>query len=128
MEEVLFQDQPNGYNKAQVDNYVRKIAEAYQSAYTEYTAICEKYNTLTQDYKKLEAEKYSGIDGDIIAKVLINSEKTAQEIIDNARSEEARIVDLTVKNLQYAYTTLEIAMGEVKNFLTFNNSETDDIE
>lgn len=124
MEKTLFKEQVNGYDKEQVDNYIRKITEAYQANYNEYLALCEKYNGLVQDYKELEAKKQqAGIDADVIAKALINSEKMAKEIIDNAHSEESRIIDLTVKNLQYAYATLETAMHEVQKFLTFNNAE-----
>lgn len=128
MSEIYFNEQKNGYDKAQVDNYINKITEAYQKAYEEYLATCEKYNNLMQDYKRLEANRQteSNADAGIIAKTLIDSEKMAKKIIDNAHDEEARIVDLTVKNLQYAYTTLESAMNEVKDFLTFNNAAASD--
>ncbi|MCL1858847.1 MAG: DivIVA domain-containing protein [Oscillospiraceae bacterium] len=129
MERIFFKEQPNGYDKEQVDNYIRKITEAYQTAYDEYLAACEKYNNLIQDYKKLESEKQakqSAADVDIIAKTLINSERLAKEIIDNAHTEENRVIELTVKNLQYAYTTLESAMSEVQKFLTFNNAISDE--
>jgi len=33
---------------------------------------------------------------------------------------------LTVKNLQYAYTTLETAMREVQKFLIFNNAAVEE--
>jgi len=124
MTEVFFSEQKNGYDKIQVDNYIHKVTEAYQTAYKEYLATCEKYNNLMQDYKKLESEKQSSVnaDADIIAKTLINSERLAKEIIDNARSEEAKIVDMTVQNITYAYKTLETAMNEIQKFLSFNNS------
>jgi len=124
----FFKEQLTGYDKNQVDNYIQKIADAYQTAYNEYLATCEKYNALMQDYKILEEKKQSGInaDADIIAKTLINSEKLAKEIIDNAHEEERRIVDLTVKNFQYAYTVLETAIKEVQKFLEFNNAALKD--
>ena len=59
MEKTLFREQPNGYDKKQVDNYICKITGAYQKAYNEYLATYEKYNRLLQDYKKLEAETLS---------------------------------------------------------------------
>ena len=127
MAEILFNEQKNGYDKIQVDSYIQKITEAYQTAYKEYQTTCEKYNNLMQDYKKLELAKNSGgnADADIIAKTLINSERLAKEIIDNAHSEEARIVDMTVQNIVYAYKTLENAMSEIQKFLAFSNSVTD---
>ena len=122
MTNVFFSEQQNGYDKTQVDNYIQKVTEAYQAAYKEYLDTCEKYNNLMQEYKKLETEKRSGINADIIAKTLISSEKLAQEIVDNAHAEEAKIVDMTVQNVEYAYKTLENAMGEIKKFLTFNST------
>jgi len=122
MERTLFRDQVNGYDKDQVDNYIRKITEAYQTAYSEYLATCDKYNNLTQEYKKLESEKQDGVNAEIIAKTLLDSQKLAKEIINNAQNEGSRMIELTVKNLQYAYTTLENAMSEVQKFLTFNNA------
>jgi len=126
MERTFFKEQSNGYDKEQVDSYIRKITEAYRTAYNEYLATCEKYNSLTQDYKRLESEKKSEIDVDVIAKTLINSEKLAKEIVDNAHTEGSRIVELTIKNLQYAYTTLESAMNEVQKFLMFNNAVSEE--
>ena len=121
MSEIYFTVQKNGYDKAQVDNYIHKITEAYKTTYDEYLAVCEKYNVLMRDYQKLESDKKDAASAEIIAKTLINSEKLAKEIIDNAHDEGNRMIDLTVKNLQYAYTTLENAMNEVAKFLTFNN-------
>jgi len=126
MTEILFNEQKNGYDKIQVDSYIQKITEAYQTACKEYQTTCEKYNNLMQDYKKLELAKNSGgnADADIIAKTLINSERLAKEIIDNAHSEEARIVDMTVQNIVYAYKTLENAMSEIQKFLAFSPEAT----
>lgn len=124
MTEVFFAEQKDGYDKSQVDSYINKLAEAYQTAYQEYLAICEKYNSLMRDYKKLESEKQTVVSADIVMKTLINSEKLASEIIENARAEETKIVETTVKNLQYAYKTLEHAMSEVQKCLTFNSFAT----
>ena len=128
MEKIFFAEQTNGYDKKQVDNYIQKLTEAYQKAYNEYFDTYNKYNVLIQNYKKLESEKQvesqMGLKSDIIEKILLDAEKLAKDIINNAHSEEARIVDLTVKNLQYAYKTLENAMSEVQKFLAFNNFAT----
>ena len=55
MEEIFFTEQKNGYDKEQVDSYIHKLTEAYQKAYDEYFAMCDKYNNLMYDYKQLEA-------------------------------------------------------------------------
>ena len=125
MEKIFFADQTNGYDKSQVDNYIRKLAEAYQKVYREHLEICDKYNGLIQDYEILESKKQagsqSGLSSDTIEKILLEAEKLAADTINNARAEESRIMDLTIKNLQYAYKTLEHAMSEVQKFLAFNN-------
>jgi len=121
MAEIFFTEQKNGYDKAQVDNYIQMLTKSYQKAYQEYVDICAKYNELKQDYKKLEADKPVGIDADLIAKTLINSEKLAKEIVDNAYNEEAQMVEKTKKNLEQAYKTVEQAMAEAQKFLKFHN-------
>jgi cell division septum initiation protein DivIVA len=124
MAEVFFAEQKNGYDKTQVDNYIQMLTKSYQKAYKEYTDISGKYNELLQDYKKMEAEKQGGRNGlnaDIIAKALINSEKLAKEITDNAYSEEARLVAQTKNNLEQAYKTVEKAFNEAQKFLTLQS-------
>ena len=136
MAEIFFSEQQNGYDKTQVDNYIKKLTEAYQTAYKEYIAVYEKYNALLQDYKKLESSKQTGLDAELITKALLNAEKLAKEIIDNAHTEERRIIDMTAKNLEYAYKTLKQSMEEVQKYLLFNNiditaetiSETEAVE
>jgi len=87
----LFSEQTNGYDKSQVDDYVRRLTEAYQSAYNEYQGVCVKYNNLVNDYKNLEVEKLAGtkaeINADIIAKALLDSEILALKIKDDAKAE-----------------------------------------
>ena len=130
--EITFNNQKNGYDKTQVNNYVQKIAEAYQKMYEEHTAICEKYDNLLQDYKKLEEQNQNAVatSTEMIAKTLIDTEKLAKRIVGNARKEEARVMALTAKSLESAYFALEQAMDtiglEAQKFLntgTENNVE-----
>lgn len=117
MTEVFFNEQKNGYDKNQVDNYISRLAEAYQTAYKEYLAVCDRYNNLMRDFKKLEAERRSGGDADVAAKYYIDSEKLAKEIIGNAYSEEAKIMDRAAKNLEHVYSMMETAINEALKFL-----------
>ena len=130
MGEINFKEERNGYDKGEVDSYIKKVSDAYQRAYGEYLNTVEKYNRLMEEHKKLESEKRSvqGSDAEVIAKTLISSERLAKEIIENAREEESRIVDMTVQNIVYAYKTLENAMGEIQKFLAFNNSTMDEMK
>jgi len=115
MTEISFKEQKNGYNKLQVDNYIQKIAEAYQTAYDEYTAISEKYDSLMQDYKRLEAEKGGTAENETeaAAKILIDADRLAKKTIAKARKEEARINGIASKSLEGAYAALEQAMNAI---------------
>ena len=126
MAEILFTEQKNGYDKAQVDNYIQMLTKSYQKVYKEYLDISGKHNELMQEYKRLETEKPekpAGLNADIIAKALINSEKLAKEIVDNAHNEEARMVEQTKRNLDQAYQIVEQAINEARKFLTFHNEK-----
>ncbi|MCL2772325.1 MAG: DivIVA domain-containing protein [Oscillospiraceae bacterium] len=122
MAEIFFTAQNDGYDRAQVDNYIHRLTEAYQKAYNEYLATCDKYNALMQDYKKLEADKQVGMNANVIARTLMDSERLAQEIIDNAYNEEARIIEQTKNSIDYVYKTIEKAMTDVQKFLVIRSN------
>ncbi|MCL2814182.1 MAG: DivIVA domain-containing protein [Oscillospiraceae bacterium] len=117
MTEISFNDRKNGYDKLQVDNYIKKISEAYQEVYREHVSICEKYDSLLENYKKLEEQNQAPPEHDTetetIAITLLDAENLAKKIVANARREEARIMDLAAKNLENAYLVLERAMDAV---------------
>jgi len=123
MSEIFFSEQKNGYDKNQVDNYIRKLTEAYQTAYKEYLAVCDKYNDLLLKFKKLESEKKSGPDVSVITKTLMDSERLAREIVNNAYDEESKIIEQTKKNLDYVYATIGQAINEVQNFLNSRGND-----
>jgi len=89
--EVSFEKQLSGYDRGQVNRYIANISEAYQTAYNEYTAVCEKYNSLLEDYRKLEEKEQNKPGADIIAKTLVDTESLAHRILEDAGSEAARI-------------------------------------
>lgn len=114
MTEIFFNDKKNGYDKSQVDNYIKKISEAYQEVYREHISIREKYDNLLENYKKLEEQNLPPEHNtETIAITLLEAENLAKKIIANARREEARIMDLAAKNLENAYFVLERAMDAV---------------
>jgi len=53
MGKVFFREQPNGYDKERVDNYIRKLMKAYQTVYSNYLEISEKQYGL----KKTETQE-----------------------------------------------------------------------
>ncbi|MCL2337077.1 MAG: DivIVA domain-containing protein [Firmicutes bacterium] len=109
MAEVIFATQSEGYNKTDVDNYISKLREAYQTAYHENQTISSKYEALMQDYQKLEAEKQGGLNAEVITKVLLDAEILARKIIDEACVEADKITGQAQKNIDRIYD----AMGEV---------------
>lgn len=137
MANIEFAEQKNGYDKDQVDNYIHKLTGAYQRTYDEYLAACEKYNALKEDYKQLsderkqlEDEKQIGLNSNLVSKVLLDSEKLAQEIVEttykiiaNAYNEEARIIEKARQNFEQANEKIDQAMSEAQKFLTFRNSK-----
>ena len=92
--DVLFADQTDGYDKEQVDDYVGRLSDAYQTVYREYQSVCAKYNTLVQDYRILEKEKtLNNIDAGTLAKAVIDSGVLTTKIKETARTEADRIID-----------------------------------
>ena len=46
MPTTLFKEQPKGYDKKQVKNYIRRLTKAYETTYREYLDTVEKYDEL----------------------------------------------------------------------------------
>jgi len=46
MPKKLFKEQPNGYDKKQVDRYIRKLMKSYEITYKNYLEAFEKNHTL----------------------------------------------------------------------------------
>ena len=91
--EVHFEKQFNGYDRGQVDRYVASLTNAYQTAYDEYKAVCDKYNGLLEDYKEFKEKEAERPAADIITKTLVDTESLAHKIIADATEEAARITD-----------------------------------
>jgi cell division septum initiation protein DivIVA len=91
--EVSFDKQLSGYNREQVDQYIGNLSAAYQSAYDEYTSVCEKYDKLLQDYVQMEAKEQDRPDADVVAKALIDAETLVQMKLakSNEENEKTRI-------------------------------------
>jgi cell division initiation protein len=86
--DVSFSKQFNGYDRDEVDRYIKNLSQTYQTAYEEYNAVCTKYNELFEKYKALgEQQDKNKPNADIITKTLVNAESLAQKIIAEAQSE-----------------------------------------
>lgn len=47
---IPFDKEVGGYNKVQVDSYLKLLSEAYSEAFAEYDLICKKYNALLDKF------------------------------------------------------------------------------
>ena len=116
--EIVFTEEKNGYAKDEVDNYVEKISEAYQKAYGEYQTVCDNYkklydtyNSLLEESKMTNVPRQTGLNSEIIAKTLMDTEILAQKIIDNCQA----LAAVCMKN------GLEVLTGGTDNHLMLIN-------
>ena len=49
MAKKYFREQKNGYDKEQVDNYIRKLIETFERTYKEYLDTYDKYCILSSE-------------------------------------------------------------------------------
>ena len=90
---AIFLKQFIGYDISQVNNYVNKFAQAYQTVYDEYKSLYGKYNDLLKKHNELEVRDKNTLNPDIISKTLINAEMLARQIISEGEAEAKKIIE-----------------------------------
>ena len=88
---VPFQIQEMGYNKEQVDKYVRKLAEEYGNLQQRIVDLSEKASK--PDVQSDEAMK-------AIAKAMVDAEIKGIHIVTEAKNEAGRIIEDAYKELE----------------------------
>jgi len=92
---ISFRSKLNGYDKAQVDNYIENLTDAYGAAHDEYAAKCVEYDGLFESFKELELEarerRHAGADA--ATRTLLDTEILAYQITDNAQDDARRIIE-----------------------------------
>ena len=139
MSEIFFSEQKYGYDKGQVTKYIGKLTDAYQAAFDEHKAAVARYNSLLDDYRRLEEEhgglkaRYrqlksvseveddetddmKGVSG-VVSRTIVNAEVLAQKILEGARAEAAMIAEKSGMVLERAHTTVREAIGEVEKLM-----------
>lgn len=91
--EITFAKQFSGYDREQVDRYVNRLSGAYQTAFTEYNELLAAYKELKQRNDLLEDAASNRPDPDLVTKVLMDSEATAQKRIADAQLEAQVIIN-----------------------------------
>ncbi|MCL2152354.1 MAG: hypothetical protein FWH57_05260 [Oscillospiraceae bacterium] len=69
---ISFETEIYGYNKDQVDNYIKRLSDAYQETYGEYQDISNKYADLMANSHKRKDHARSDANSDIIPRALEN--------------------------------------------------------
>ena len=102
-----FNEVRKGYDKEQVDAYI--------------TTIATEYETLTKEYKKLEAkckaEKNDTSYSEAIAAALVNAELSGKKIIAGAQTEAERIVLVANREVEEISNRKEGAIEEVRQLV-----------
>ena len=89
--EDLFDEQFNGYNKAQVDGYVKSLSAAYQTAYESYNDLYSKYKDMREKHKSTEEMSDIRISLETIPAAPANPKILAQNAIEEIKAEMERI-------------------------------------
>jgi len=119
---IKFAEQPMGYDKQQVDNYINKLTYEYNAMHNEYMNLVTKCNSLSETCLRLSDEKnhlnemlnqqpVQGRDNEAaIAKAIIDAEILAKQIVDRANTESAKVEE-----------SMRIARDEIKQLQTIKD-------
>jgi len=118
--QVMFQNEINGYDRDQVDKYVSRLSEAYQTAYDENQAIRASYSNLIEEYRKLEEQVKEKPNSRCVAKTVMQTETLAQKIIDEAHIEAEKLKAEALRVIDSAYE--KVAEIEAKARKLTNNA------
>ena len=100
---IKFVEQPMGYDKQQVDNYISKLTYEYTAMHNEYMNLVTKCNTLSETCSRLTDEKnklaemlnqrplQSSNNEAAIARAIIDAETLAKQIVDRANLDAAKV-------------------------------------
>jgi len=96
-----FDKQFSGYNKSQVDNYIRSLSDAYQTAYDEYLNLRAEHDEL-RERLVLKERNLIRPDAEPTLGTLGNSEVQARQIIKEAKERAKKIIDGTIEETSRA--------------------------
>ena len=122
---IVFTRERNGYDRGQVDSYIKKVSETYQTTYSEYLDINSKYEKLLEEHENLESREMPGMNSEIAAKTLISTELLANKIITEAQAEAAAIIEEAQKSGDAARAEAESLSEEAQRRAAQARSEAD---
>ena len=119
---IKFVEQPMGYDKQQVDNYINKLTYEYNAMHNEYMNLVTKCNSLSETCLRLSDEKnrlnemlnqqpiQNKDNESAIAKAIIDAEILAKQIVDHANAESTKVEE-----------SMRIARDEIKQLQTIKD-------
>ena len=104
----FFTTRAAGYDTDQVDRYIQKITAEYENLQGQLAELSGRYDRLLEqpDLKK-----------DAIAKALVDAEIMAIQIVNQAKSEAARILESSQQELQRIQQEKTCVTSEIGNML-----------
>ena len=120
---ISFTREKNGYDRGQVDSYIKKVSEAYQTTYLEYLDINDKYEKLAEERENSDLRELPGMNSEIAAKTLISTELLANKIITDAQAQAAAIIEEAQKDIANAWEATDSASEEAQRSVTDAQAE-----
>ncbi|MCL2126254.1 MAG: DivIVA domain-containing protein [Oscillospiraceae bacterium] len=120
---ISFTREKNGYDRDQVDSYIKKVSEAYQTTYYEYIDVNSKYKKLLEERDDHGAQGSTGMNSEVAAKTLISTEKLAQSIIADAQTEASGIIDDAKQNIASAQAEADSIIADAQKRLADARAE-----
>ncbi len=108
MEGRKFPVEKEGYDVTLVDFYIDTLSEAYELEYEEHQSLQVKYNNLSSEYTKLRDKIRSESSVKTVAKTLADIDILAEELMEEARAEAAKLKDEALSVIDDAYSKAAI--------------------
>ena len=105
---VPFQTHEMGYNKGQVDKYIQKLSEEYGNLQQKFIELSEKAS---------RSDVYSDDTVKAIAKAMVDAEIKGIQIVSEAKSEAARIIENAYMELEQIKGAKERTILEINDLL-----------
>ena len=105
---VNFGEEKRGYNKVQVDGYIKTINDEYEKLTEEYQALADE----------LEAKKADDSYADAIASVLINAELSSRQIVTTAEYKAKEAVVKANQDVERILQTKKTVLEEIDQLST----------
>ena len=120
---ISFTEEKRGYDKNQVNSYIKKLSEAYQITYDEYMDVSGKYETLLEETKRSGEQENPKTNSEVITKVLVNAEVLAQTITADAQADAENIKNEAQKLIDEANKKVANARLIVQKIINEANAE-----